>query len=164
SLYNEWGVRRSSFGLSDLFGVAFKGRLEGPMQNSYLRLEKDPASGKPHPILSGLEEAERIINGTWRVEGSALEKFPNPPITLIPSSPALPMEEVYPRVPRTDIPEVYLREAGKSRIVYFPWDIDRVFWQVLCVDHGKLLRNAVEWATNEEKPVTVNGPGVLDVT
>ena len=32
------------------------------------------------------------------------------------------------------------------------------------VDHCKLLRNAVTWATNEEPPVTVTGPGVLDVT
>ena len=30
--------------------------------------------------------------------------------------------------------------------------------------HGKLLTNAVDWATNEERPVTVTGPGVLDVT
>jgi hypothetical protein len=32
------------------------------------------------------------------------------------------------------------------------------------VDHFKLLRNAVLWATNEELPATVVGPGVLDVT
>jgi hypothetical protein len=67
-------------------------------------------------------------------------------------------------VPKTEIAEVYLRELGPSRIVYFPWDIDRVFWEVMCVDHGKLLRNAVDWATNEERSVTVTGPGVLDVT
>jgi hypothetical protein len=48
--------------------------------------------------------------------------------------------------------------------VYFPWDVDRVFWEVLAVDHGRLLRNAVEWAANEEKPVTVSGQGVLDIT
>ena len=47
--------------------------------------------------------------------------------------------------------------------MYFPWDIDRTFWEVLDVDHGKLLRNAVAWATREEPPVTVTGPGVLDV-
>jgi hypothetical protein len=35
---------------------------------------------------------------------------------------------------------------------------------VSCVDHGRLLRNAIEWALNEERPVTVSGPGVLDVT
>jgi hypothetical protein len=74
------------------------------------------------------------------------------------------MEMVYPRVARTDIAQVFLRETGKGRVVYFPWDIDRTFWEVLSVDHGKLLRNAVEWATNEEPPVQVTGPGVLDVT
>ena len=49
-------------------------------------------------------------------------------------------------------------------MAYFPWDIDRTFWEVLSVDHLKLLRNAVAWATNEEPPVSVTGPGVLDVT
>ena len=51
-----------------------------------------------------------------------------------------------------------------GRVVYFPWDIDRTFWEVLCVDHFKLLRNAVEWATDEPPVVEVTGPGVLDVT
>ena len=89
----------------------------------------------------------------------------NSPLTLIPSYPDLPMEKVYPRVAKTDKAEVYLREvAASGRVVYFPWDIDRTFWEVLCVDHLKLLRNAVEWATNEESPVRVTGPGVLDVT
>src|SRR5437660_1941909 len=159
SLYDEWGVRRQNFGLSSLFGVKFNGRLEGPMQNSYLRIED-----KRHPLLAGIEDTDRIINGVRRVDVSPVEKFPNPVLTLIPSYPDLPMEMVYPRQPRTDIAEVYLRDMGKSRIVYFPWDIDRTFWEVLCVDHGKLLRNAVEWAAQEEKPVTVSGAGVLDVT
>jgi hypothetical protein len=35
---------------------------------------------------------------------------------------------------------------------------------VLSPDHGKLLRNSVHWATNEPPPVTVTGPGVVDVT
>jgi hypothetical protein len=74
------------------------------------------------------------------------------------------MEKVYPRVPKTDIAELYLREIGTGRVVYFPWDIDRIFWEVLAVDHATLLRNAVNWATNEEQPVQVTGPGMLDVT
>jgi trehalose utilization protein len=63
------------------------------------------------------------------------------------------MEEVFPRQPKTDIAEVYLRQAGAGRVVYFPWDIDRTFWEVLAVDHFKLLRNAVDWATGEPRPV-----------
>jgi hypothetical protein len=125
SLYDEWGVRRADFGLADVFGARYKDRIEGPMQNSYLKIEQDPNTQRHHPLLSGLEDADRIINGVYRVDVEAREKMPNPPLTLIPSYPDLPMEEVYPRRPKTDIPEVYLRESSGSRVVYFPWDIDR---------------------------------------
>jgi hypothetical protein len=54
--------------------------------------------------------------------------------------------------------------SAGGRVAYFPFDIDRTFWEILDVDHGKLLRNAVVWATNEPAVVTVEGPGVLDVT
>lgn len=164
SLCDEWGVRRADFGLANLLGVAFKETVAGPMQNSYLRLESDPDTGKRHPLLAGLDDAPRIINGVRRVEVAATRPYPNPPLTLIPSYPDLPMEKVYPRVAKTDSPQIFLGELGPSRVVYFPWDIDRTFWEVLSVDHFKLLRNAVVWATNEEQPVTVTGPGVLDVT
>jgi hypothetical protein len=162
SLYDEWGVRRADFGLGDLFGCSFDGSVEGPIQNSYLNLEKDPASGKMHPLLAGLEDAGRIINGVREVRVKPHEKGYSP-LTVVPSYPDLPMEEVYPRIAHTDIPGVYVRQVGRGRVVYFPWDIDRTFWEVMSPDHGMLLRNAVAWATNEEPPLTVKGPGVLDV-
>ena len=59
-------MKRTDFGLADLFGCTFKGKVEGPMQNSYLRLEHEAAPG--HPLLKGLEDAPRIINGVWRLE------------------------------------------------------------------------------------------------
>ncbi|MCU1234523.1 MAG: hypothetical protein JWP63_2490, partial [Candidatus Solibacter sp.] len=154
-LYDESGTRRADFGLADLFGASFDGKIDARMQNSYLRLENH------HPLLAGLEDTRRIINGVSRVHTRGT--YPDPPLTLIPSYPDLPMEEVFPRIPKTDIPEVFVREFGKGRVVYFPWDIDRTFWEVLSPDHGKLLRNAVTWAANEPAPVTVTGPGVLDV-
>lgn len=157
SLYGESGQPRGNFGLADLFGVEFTGRVQRGMQNSYLTLRG------PHPLLKGLESARRIVNGAQRVEVRAVEPMPNPPLTLVPPYPDLPMEEVYPRQAETDIPEVYLRERGKGRVVYFPWDIDRIFWEVLCIDHRRLMVNAVEWATQERPPVTVTGPGILDL-
>ena len=163
SLYDEWGGHRKDFGLADLFGASYDGGMDARMQNSYLRLEAD-GGGKRHPLLAGLEDAERIINGVSRVHTRTVGTYANPPLTLIPSYPDLPMEEVYPRTPKTDIPEVFVREVGKGRVVYFPWDIDRTFWEVLAVDHAKLLRNAVAWAANEAPPVTVTGAGTLDVT
>jgi Hypothetical glycosyl hydrolase 6/Beta-galactosidase trimerisation domain len=164
SLYDEWGVRRADFGLADLFGASYSGATDVRMQNSYLRLETDPATGKRHPLLAGLDDTPRIINGVSRVHTKTIGAYTNPPLTLIPSYPDLPMEEVFPRIPKTDIPEVFVRETGKGRVVYFPWDIDRTFWEVLSVDHAKLLRNAVDWAANWPPVATVTGPGVLDVT
>jgi len=161
SLYNENGEKRNDFGLNDLLGVSFNGEVEGPMKNSYLRLAKE--NGHFHPILKDLDNTTRIINGVHRLGIQPNREFPSP-VTLIPSYPDLPMEHVYPLEPETDIREVYLRDTGESRIVYFPWDIDRTFWQILSVDHGMLIRNAVRWAMNEEQPVTVTGPGILDIT
>jgi hypothetical protein len=97
------------------------------------------------------------------VKVSPRESFPMP-VTLIPSYPDLPMEDVYPRIPETDIRGVYLRKTEGGRVAYFPGDIDRTFWQVMCADHGTLLRNTIRWALNEEPVAEIDGPGVLDVT
>jgi hypothetical protein len=66
--------------------------------------------------------------------------------------------------PETDISMVFCREVGKGRVVYFPMDIDRTFWEVLAPDHWVLLKNAVEWAADEPPPLTVSGAGLLDVS
>ena len=66
--------------------------------------------------------------------------------------------------PKADISEVYLRECGRGRVVYFPGDLGRTFWEAFDADHAKLLANAVRWAANEDPLVTVTGPGVLVVT
>ena len=159
SLYDETGAPRAELGLRDLFQVSFEGKIDRRMQNSYLALNHETR----HPLLAGLEDAPRVINTVQRVRVRPRAPFPSP-VTLIPSYPDLPMEHVFPRVPPTDERQVYLRDLGRSRVVYFPGDIDRTFWEVLAADHGRLLANAVEWAINEERPVTVIGPGLLDVT
>jgi len=163
SLEDEWGARRRDFGLADLLGATWKGGSEGPMRNAYLRLEHE--AWPEHPLLAGLGDAPRIIHGVWRVAVEANASRSESPLTFIPPYPDLPMEKVYARQPRTNIPQVFLRDLpGAGRVVYFPWDIDRTFWEVLAVDHGTLMRNAVAWATNEDPPVAVTGRGVLDVT
>ena len=134
------------------------------MLNSYLDLEKDPKTGGYHPLLSGLEDANRIINGTHRVHVEPADKAMHSPLQVVPTYPDLPMEECFPRPSTSSDAGVFLREVGRGRVVYFPWDIDRTFWDVLSVDHAKLLRNAVVWATNEPAPLSVEGKGVLDVS
>jgi len=163
SLYNEDGVQRNDFGLGDIFGVSFNKKVEGPMRNSYLKFKTDPATKTFHPVVKGMEDAFRIINTIYQVNVTPKADFPSP-VTLIPTYPDLPMEDVYPRVADTNDRGIYLRETGKGRVVYIPGDLDRSFWQMMGIDHGKLLRNAIGWALNEEPLVTVDAPGVMDVT
>ena len=161
SLYDEWGTRRKNFALADLFGVDWTGKAQGPMLNSYIRLEHEELPG--HVLFTGLEDAPRIINGVSRLEVTPRAKFAETPFTLIPSYPDLPMEKVYPRVPRTDVSCLYLRQPA-GRVAYFPFDLDRTFWEVLCADHLKMMHNTLLWANNEAPVVEVDGPGLLDVT
>jgi len=164
SLYDEAGKHRTDFGLADLFGVSYDNGVEGPMQNSYLRMRSDPATNKFHPVLEGLEDATRIINGIFRVKVIPKStNFPSP-VTLVPTYPDLPMEDVYTRLPDTDTRELYLRQIGNGRVAYIPWDIDRTFWQYMALDHGKLLINTIRWALNEEPVVTVKAPGLVETT
>jgi hypothetical protein len=96
-------------------------------------------------------------------------KLASMPLTVIPSYPDLPMEKVYPRQGDSGIAAVYLQEhaiaqsAASGRVVYLPSDLDRTFWEVLAEDHLKLLRNIVEWATQETPAVEVSGAGLVDV-
>jgi len=134
------------------------------MLNSYLELVKDPTTGQFHPVLAGFEDSVRIIDGINRVAVTPTGTSVPPPLRLVPSYPDLPMESVYPRAVANPDPGIYLREVGKGRVVYFPEDIDATFWDSLQLDHAKLLKNAIVWATNEPAPVVVEGQGLIDMT
>jgi hypothetical protein len=157
SLYDEWGVQREDFGLSELFGCSYAGRTDKNVRNSYL------ATPPGHALTRGLEDTPRIIGATGYVTVKPHGGDAASPLMLIPSYPDLPMESVYPRDTTTRISMAHCREIGRGRVVYLPMDIDRCFWQVMNPDHQKILRNAVEWAADEEPFVNVAGPGVLDI-
>lgn len=172
SLYDEKG-RRKDFGLRELFGASFRGWRPGPTLNSYLNIHRKARFGEA--LAAGLGRAERVVGGVWYLD---VETIQDPltsvdarqqqaadaaPLTLIPPYPHLPMEELYPRTRYTNIPQVLMREVGKGRVVYFPWDIDRLFWEALLEDHGILLGNAARWALAGAAEVTVEGPGIVDV-
>jgi Hypothetical glycosyl hydrolase 6/Trehalose utilisation len=157
SLNDERGRRRADFGLAGLFGASFAGNVIERQQNAYLNLED-----RTHPLLEGLGDVGRMVHGAKRVEIRAPAGW-RAPLMTVPTYPDLPMEEVYQRETRTDIPGVMVRSAGAGRVVYFPWDIDRTFWELMNQDQGMVLANAVRWAANEEQPLRVQGPGVIDV-
>ncbi len=156
SLYEENGKRRANFGLAELFGCDFAGKIDEAVKNSYLTLRP------PHPLLRGLEDAPRVVAPSQQLHVMA-HRSGLQPLTLVPSYPDLPMERLYTLEPETTIPAVFCQTVGKGRVVYFPSNLDRIFWDILQGDHLALLRNAVEWAADESAPLIVTGPGLLDI-
>ena len=101
--------RRIDFGLADLFGVSFDKKVEGPMQNSYLRLKKDADQQSVSSCFKG--SGRCIPDYQYHLSGESYPRIPFPhPVTLIPTYPDLPMEDVYPRIPETDIRGLYLND------------------------------------------------------
>ena len=158
SRYTEWGDARSDFALADVLGVNVAGDLAGPSPNSYMRIDAR------HPIVKGFEGTSLLPGPETRVTVRASrDAAAVVPLTVVPYFPAFPPEMVFPRTPRTDEPAIVLRQAGRSRIVYFPGDVDRTFWRSGNTDLGQLLQNAVRWAIGEEPGrVAVDGDGVVE--
>lgn len=157
SLRDETGAMRKDFGLGDLFGCRFDGKIDERVQNSYLTLRH------PHPALAGLEDVARVIGATKRVMVTANAPSGPAPLTLVPSYQDLPMERVYTDTPETNIPMAFCREVGKGRVVYLPMDLDRTFEEIRHGAHMQLLRGLVNWAAGERQPLEVTGPGLVDV-
>jgi type 1 glutamine amidotransferase len=158
ALYDEWGKRRDNFGLADLFGCDFAGRVDQRVQNSYLTVRG------LNPLTQGLDDTPRIMAGTKLVHVRSRDPKMTAAFTLVPSYPDLPMEKVYSDKWTTDVPMVFARCVGRGRVVYFPFDLDRCFWENSAADHLMLLRNAVQWAMDGQQPMTVEGPGLLDIS
>lgn len=156
SLRDEHGNMRNDFGLADVFGASVSEPPRGPVKNTYVALNGT------HPLNAGYEGANRIIGGT-RLIGIEPHAGSEAPFLYVPDFPDLPMEEVYPREEPKGA-AVVTRETGHGgRVAYFPWNIGRIFWDVLALDHQRLIANAVIWARGTSPELEVTGEGVLDI-
>ncbi len=86
----------------------------------------------------------------------------NAVLTVVPGFVAYPPELAYPPQPQTNEPAAVLRENGKSRMAWFPGDIDRTAWRSGHTDLSRLLRNSVRWLLNGSQPATVEGEGLIE--
>lgn len=156
SLYDERNQRRLDFGLADVFGIRKTGEAIGTVGNAYLARIEDPR----HPILRGFTNTHWIPGAENRIPVAPVD---NPPLTVVPGFVAYPPELSYPLQPHTTEPAVVVRQAGGSRLVYFPGDIERTMWHSGHTDLARLLQNSIRWIAGPTPPVTVDGPGVVEL-
>jgi hypothetical protein len=154
SLYDERNRRRDEFGLADVFGIAKAGEIQGTVGNAYYaRIEK------PHDILAGFADTNWIPGAEYRVP---IRPVNDAVLTVVPGYVAYPPELSYPPVPRTSEPAAVIREKGKSRLIYFPGDVERTMWRSGHTDLSRLLQNSIHWLLHGIAPVNISGIGVIE--
>ncbi|WP_431216535.1 beta-galactosidase trimerization domain-containing protein [Puia sp. P3] len=170
SLLDHSGEARENFALADVFGATLTRpanlfakdpteKMAGEAYHTYLRLE---TATNRHPVLQGFDETDILPFGGLL---DSLQVAPDAivPLTFIPQFPVYPPEAAYMRTERTNIPGLILREGpNKSRIAFMPADLDRQYGRTNLPDHANLLRNIVLWATQDNIPIKVQGPGLVD--
>jgi len=153
-LYTERNQPRADFGLGNVFGIRKAGEIVGTKGNAYLaRIERQ------HPILDGFANTHWIPGAENRVPVAAVDAAV---LTVVPGFVAYRPELSYPTQPHTDEPAVVIRERGKSRLIYFPGDIERTMWQSGHTDLARLLRNSIAWVAGATQPVKIEGAGVIE--
>jgi hypothetical protein len=73
------------------------------------------------------------------------------------------MEEVYAREPPRNPAMIARTLPSGGRVVYLPWNIGEIFWDVMHPDHGHLIANAVRWALRTRPGVELHGSGIVDI-
>lgn len=154
SMYDERNQPRPDFGLSEVFGIHKAGAIVGTNGNAYYgRIQQQ------HPILAGFEDTNWLPGAENRLPIASIS---NPVLTVVPGFVAYPPELAYPPQSQTNEPAVVLREQGRSRLAYFPGDIERTMWHSGHTDLSHLLQNTIRWLVNDEAPFTVTGDGLIE--
>ena len=154
AMFDERGRRRENSGLAGLFGIEGTGPVAGPLGNGfYARIES------PHEILQGFTDTNWIPGGAYRLPVKAAGPVV---LSVVPAYTAYPPELSYAPIERTDEPAVVVRERGRSRLLYFPGDLERSAWRYGNTDINRLIQNAVTWLVRDARPVSIEGEGVLD--
>ena len=120
----------------------------------------DASKRESNPVLEGFANTNWLPGAQNRVP---IKPVQNPLLTVVPGFVNYPPELAYPSDPHTDEPAIVLREVGKSRIAYFPGDIERTFWLTGHGDLLRLLHNTLRWITFDEAIVQVDGDGFVEM-
>jgi len=160
SLYDENLNPRADFGLGDLFGVSRAGDVVGTNGNPYYARIAATESAHPHEILEGFSDTNWLAGAQNR---APLKPVANPVLTVVPGFVRYPPELAYPPVSETSEPAVVLREAGASRLAWFAGDVERTYWLTGHTDLLRLIDNTIRWVTHDERMVSVEGPGYIEL-
>jgi hypothetical protein len=155
SLANEFGDRREDFGLSDLFGVRFRGTEDfsarWPHYPKWTEIYLGVAGADLHPIADDPVIRSNYRRGSDRLQyiGWMTNVEPAAGTTKLGRRLAVP----------TEWPFLLLHEAGRGRSAYFACDVGQAYFIAPYQYQRRLITNAVRWAAGSKTPpVKVEAP------
>ncbi|MCL2031418.1 MAG: hypothetical protein FWG93_07710 [Oscillospiraceae bacterium] len=158
SLYDEEGVRRADFTLSDVLGVSATGMIKDTSQDCYHMIR-----AKDHPLLRGMgaDRTRFLINGGETLlvspagEGETVAAY-------VPIIPNQYPEQAWIRDEYTRFPTVYCHTYGQGRVVYFANNMEALVCRNGHEDFYDLVRNALcylrggPWMLETDAPETTH--------
>ena len=155
SLYNVDWKKLSNFKLATLFGVDYLSVNRGPLPYSYQLIKNYT------PLTEDLENTSMLaLNGYICITKPNANSV-KIPLTLIPEIFPQPPEFGWTEIMETSIPTAVMNEVGEGRVVYFPTQIDKLYYTDHHPDYGALLKKAVRWALKNLFKITINAPKSL---
>jgi len=154
--------------LRELLGLSVTSEflgIQGKASNAWDLLEAHTYFCLPedrHPLLNGFEDTRIIPFGGCLQILQSTEPL-KPIVGYIPAFPVYPPEFSW---IRKEEPERGVLFAGTmptgGKVVFFAADVDRCCGRIHLPDHAQLLSNAVRWASGDDFPLKVDGPGTID--
>jgi len=160
SLYDENLKQRADFGLADVFGISKAGDAIGTNGNPYYAWIEERGARPAHQLLTGFAGTHWLPGAENRVP---LKPVDGPLLTVVPGFVRYPPELAYPPVPHTSEPAIVLRDNGAGRTAWFAGDVERTWWLTGQSDLLRLIHNTLGWLTRNERMVTVEGDGFVEL-
>lgn len=160
SVYDENGAHRGDYGMTDRLGV----KLMRPAPTEDLGPESYFRIRESHEALEGAFSDTALLAGGGRLLSIELQMDHKTPLTLVPPAPMEPLEAAWTPAAGMIAPAMTLGPSGKGRLVYFPTEPDRLYWEHGQADHADLLATAVRWANRDPLPVELTGSGRVAVS
>ncbi|MFZ0395913.1 MAG: alpha-amylase family protein [Terracidiphilus sp.] len=161
SLYDENLKPRADFGLADVFGIGKAGDAVGTNGNPYYAWIEEAGAQPAHEVLAGFAGTHWLPGAENRIP---LQPIGDPLLTVVPGFVRYPPELAYPPVPHTSEPAIVLRNYGVGRTAWFSGDVERTYWLTGHDDLLRLIHNTLRWLTQNQRMVTVEGDGFVEMS
>jgi hypothetical protein len=156
SLFNEFGMQREDFGLSDVFGVSYSGKVVNTNTDCYQKILSR------NEFLNGFDQTKLLHNSgrtlmvTSGPEAIALTGY-------LPKINNQPPENAFPDNWDSSNPIMVLNRYGNGQVVYFANEAIRLNYTIGHPDYKDQLENSLDMFLANDAILKTNAPASVHI-